>query len=331
MFKKKSQYKNILSVAPMMNCTDRHCRTFHRLITKYTLLYSEMISSDALINGNLSRLLDFSDEERPVALQLGGSEPNNLAKCSKFAENWGYNEVNLNCGCPSERVQKGAFGASLMENPNLVADCIKAMKDSVSLEVTIKHRIGINNTNSYDFLRDFVGIVSNAGCRTFIVHARNAILSGLTPKQNREIPPLKYDYVYQLKKDFPSINIIINGGIKTLKQIEFHLNFVDGVMIGREAYSNPYLMSVFDSKFYNDKNTPKTRPKIIEEMSSYILSQMQLEKVSINSITRHMYGLMSGVPGAKKFRQLLTGNSFLKKSDVSTLINMLYQITNDVV
>ena len=320
-----------ISVAPMMDCTDRHERFFLRLISKNTLLYTEMIVDEAINRGDKKKLLEFNINEKPVALQLGGSSPKLLKEATKVGEDFGYDEINFNLGCPSRKVEKNRFGACLIKEPKLVADCLTTMQSATKLPVTIKTRIGYDNVEDYENLYKFISILKLTGIKTFIIHARKAMLGKFTPKQNLNIPPLKYDYVYQLKKDFPSINIIINGGIKTLKQIEFHLNFVDGVMIGREAYSNPYLMSVFDSKFYNDKNTPKTRPKIIEEMSSYILSQMQLEKVSINSITRHMYGLMSGVPGAKKFRQLLTGNSFLKKSDVSTLINMLYQITDDVV
>ena len=216
-----------LSVAPMMDWTDRHCRMFHRQITRHTWLYTEMVTTGAIIHGDKARHLDFNDEEHPVALQLGGSEPDDLALSAKLGEQWGYDEINLNCGCPSERVQRGAFGACLMAEPALVADCVKAMRDAVSIDVTVKHRIGIDDIDSYDFVRDFVGVVAQAGCKTFIVHARNAVLKGLSPKENREIPPLRYEHAYQLKKDFPELEIIINGGIKELYEIDEHLQHVD--------------------------------------------------------------------------------------------------------
>ncbi|MBC7514382.1 MAG: tRNA dihydrouridine(20/20a) synthase DusA, partial [Herminiimonas sp.] len=236
-----------LSVAPMMDWTDRHCRVFHRQITRHTWLYTEMVTTGALLHGDVARHLDFSDEEHPVALQLGGSEPADLARSAKLGEKWGYDEINLNCGCPSERVQRGAFGACLMAEPQLVADCVKAMRDAVSIDVTVKHRIGIDANEGYDFMRDFVGTVAAGGARTFIVHARNAILKGLSPKENREIPPLRYEYAYQLKRDFPALEIILNGGVRTLADIDLHLPHVDGVMLGREAYHNPFLMAGFDA------------------------------------------------------------------------------------
>ena len=238
--------KRTVSVAPMLDWSDRHCRMFHRQITRHTWLYTEMVTTGALLFGDVERHLNFNQEEHPVALQLGGSDPADLARCAKLGEQWGYDEINLNCGCPSERVQKGAFGACLMAESTLVADCVKAMRDAVSVDVTVKHRIGIDAIESYDFVRDFIGDVSQAGCRTFIVHARNAILKGLSPKENREIPPLKYDVAYQLKLDFPQLEIILNGGITTLDEIDTHLEHVDGVMIGREAYHNPYLMASFE-------------------------------------------------------------------------------------
>jgi tRNA-dihydrouridine synthase A len=228
----------------MMDWTDRHCRVFHRQITRHTWLYTEMVTTGALVYGDVERHLRFDDIEHPVALQLGGSDPADLAKSAKLGEQWGYDEINLNCGCPSERVQKGAFGACLMQEPQLVADCVKAMRDAVSIDVTVKHRIGLDYNEEYGFVRDFVGTIADAGCRTFIVHARNAVLKGLSPKENREIPPLRYEVAYQLKREFPDLEIIINGGIKTNDEIAEHLQHVDGVMIGREAYHNPYLMAV---------------------------------------------------------------------------------------
>jgi tRNA-dihydrouridine synthase A len=217
----------------MMDWTDRHCRSFHRKITRHTWLYTEMVTTGALLHGDVGRHLDFSKEEHPVALQLGGSDPADLAKSAKLGESWGYDEINLNCGCPSERVQKGAFGACLMAEADLVADCVKAMRDAVSVDITVKHRIGVDQIESYDFVRDFVGTVAQAGCVTFIVHARNAILKGLSPKQNREIPPLKYDFAYRLKSDFPQLEIILNGGVKTSAEIDVHLQHLDGVMLAR--------------------------------------------------------------------------------------------------
>ena len=301
----KSLSSRRLSVAPMMDWTDRHCRLFHRQITRHTWLYTEMVTTGALLFGNVPRHLDYSDEEHPIALQLGGSDPADLAASAKLGEQWGYDEINLNCGCPSERVQKGAFGACLMAEPKLVADCVKAMCDAVSIDVTVKHRIGIDAITSYDFVRDFVGTVAAAGSKTFIVHARNAILKGLSPKENREIPPLRYEIVYQLKRDFPDLEIIINGGITTQQEIDQHLLHVDGVMLGREAYHNPYLMADVDARYYGDETEIKTRQQIIHAMLPYITAQLKNE-VRINNITRHMLGLMTGMPGARAYRRQLS-------------------------
>ncbi|MDO8718745.1 MAG: tRNA dihydrouridine(20/20a) synthase DusA, partial [Polaromonas sp.] len=229
-----------LSVAPMMDWTDRHCRYFHRLLSRHALLYTEMVTTGALIHGDVARHLRFNAEEHPVALQLGGSEAADLAHCARLGEQWGYQEINLNCGCPSERVQRGAFGACLMNEPQLVADCVKAMVDVVSVPVTVKHRIGIDKRESYEFVRDFVGTVSEAGCLTFVVHARNAWLKGLSPKENREVPPLRYELVHRLKQDFPELTICINGGITTGEEVTTQLAQLDGVMVGREAYHNPW-------------------------------------------------------------------------------------------
>ena len=312
-----------LSVAPMMDWTDRHCRMFHRQITRHTWLYTEMVTTGALLYGDVPRHLDFNDEEHPVALQLGGSEPSDLAKSAKLGEQWGYDEVNLNCGCPSERVQKGAFGACLMAEPQLVADCVKAMRDAVSIDVTVKHRIGIDNVESYNFVRDFVGTIAAAGCKTFIVHARNAILKGLSPKENREIPPLKVDYAYQLKRDFPDLEIIINGGIKTLDEIDTHLQHVDGVMLGREAYHNPYLMTDFDARYYGATSPAKSRAEVLQAMQPYIHDQLARygkHGLKLNSITRHMLGLMAGMPGARGFRQTLSDAKKLASGDPALLL-----------
>ncbi len=310
-----------LSVAPMLDWTDRHCRYFHRQITRHTWLYTEMVTTGSLIHGDQHRFLDFSAEEHPVALQLGGSETDELAHCAKLGQRWGYDEINLNCGCPSERVQRGAFGACLMMEPTLVADGVKAMRDVVDIDVTVKHRIGIDDVESYDFVRDFVGTVADAGCRTFIVHARNAILRGLSPKENREIPPLKYHYAYQLKKDFPQLEIIINGGIKTLEDIDTHLQHIDGVMVGREAYHNPWIMATFDERYYGDAPANKTRLQIVEAMLPYIESQLATGGPRLNSIVRHMLGLMTGLRGARAFRQTLSDSKLLATGDIGIVLN----------
>ena len=303
---------------------------FHRQISRHTWLYTEMVTTGALLHGDVARHLDFNDEEHPVALQLGGSEPADLAKSAKLGEQWGYDEVNLNCGCPSERVQKGAFGACLMSEASLVADCVKAMRDAVQIDVTVKHRIGIDDITSYDFVRDFVGTVAEAGCNTFIAHARNAILKGLSPKENREIPPLRYEFAHQLKKDFPDLEIIINGGFKTVEEIDEHLLHVDGVMIGREAYHNPFMMTSFDARYYNDTTVPKTRAEVLHAMIPYIQSQLEKHGKSekggglkLNSITRHMLGLMAGLPNARAFRQTLSDSKKLALGDPDLLLQAL--------
>ncbi|GAB3447942.1 tRNA dihydrouridine(20/20a) synthase DusA [Massilia solisilvae] len=315
--------KRKLSVAPMMDWTDRHCRVFHRKITRHTWLYTEMVTTGALVHGDVARHLRYSEEEHPVALQLGGSDPGELAHSARLGQEWGYDEINLNCGCPSERVQKGAFGACLMAEPQLVADCVKAMRDAVSIDVTVKHRIGIDQVQDPAFVRDFVGTIADAGCRTFIVHARNAILKGLSPKENREIPPLRYEVAYDLKRQFPELEIIINGGVKTDDEIAQHLQHVDGVMLGREAYHNPWLMAGWDARFYGAAATPKTRRQVLEEMIPYIAAQLAEfgpQGLKLNSITRHMLGLMSGLPGARAFRQLLSDPKRLAAGDPALLL-----------
>ncbi|MBC7413804.1 MAG: tRNA dihydrouridine(20/20a) synthase DusA [Herminiimonas sp.] len=318
----------------MMDWTDRHCRQFHRQITRHTWLYTEMVTTGALLHGDVARHLDFSKEEHPVALQLGGSEPADLARSAVLGQQWGYDEINLNCGCPSERVQKGAFGACLMAEPALVADCVKAMRDAVTIDVTVKHRIGIDDHQSYEFMRDFVGTVAEAGCRTFIVHARNAILKGLSPKENREIPPLQYDFAYRLKRDFPALEIIINGGIKTLADIDVHLGQVDGVMLGREAYHNPFVMSGFDARYYGDDTPVRSRSEVVHAMLPYIRAQLASDgtpaaadayrgRPRLNSITRHMLGLMAGLPHARAFRQALSDSRALAEGDPMLLLRAL--------
>jgi tRNA-dihydrouridine synthase A len=300
-----------LLIAPMMDVTDRHCRFFLRQVNSRARLYTEMITTGALIHGDVERHLRFDAAEHPVSLQLGGSEPDELAHCAKLGEGYGYDEINLNIGCPSERVQRGAFGACLMAEPELVGRCVKAIRDAVTLSVTVKHRIGIDKVEDYAFVRDFVGTVAQAGCRTFIVHARNAVLKGLSPKENREIPPLKYDYVYRLTRDFPALTIVVNGGITTLREITFHLNSVDGVMIGRAAYSNPWLLA----------DPGKTRADVIHAMVGYAKRQE-----SLRHVTRHMLGLYHAHPRAKLWRRMLSDPVELKKNDAGLLLRALEMV-----
>ncbi|MGJ7564020.1 tRNA dihydrouridine(20/20a) synthase DusA [Variovorax sp. GB1R11] len=296
--------EKVISVAPMMDWTDRHCRYFHRLLSRHALLYTEMVTTGALIHGDVPRHLRFNAEEHPLALQLGGSEPADLAHCAKLGEEWGYGEVNLNCGCPSERVQRGAFGACLMNEPQLVADCVKAMVDVVDIPVTVKHRIGIDKIESYEFVRDFVGTVSEAGCQTFIVHARNAWLQGLSPKQNREIPPLRYELVHRLKHDFPALKFSINGGISVNAQVHEHLRLLDGVMVGREAYHNPWWLAEWDAEFYGAAPQPLTREEVESLMCDYMAREAAAHGTNWWSIARHMLGLRNGLPGARRWRQV---------------------------
>jgi tRNA-dihydrouridine synthase A len=293
-----------ISVAPMMDWTDRHCRFFHRLMTRHALLYTEMVTTGALIHGDVPRHLRFHDAEHPVALQLGGSEPADLAHCAKLGEQWGYDEINLNCGCPSERVQRGAFGACLMNEPQLVADCVKAMVDVVDVPVTVKHRIGIDKIERYEFVRDFVGAVSEAGCKTFIVHARNAWLQGLSPKQNREIPPLRYEIVHRLKHEFPHLDFSVNGGLTTNAQVHEHLRLLDGAMIGREAYHNPWWLAEWDAEFYGAEAQLLTREDVESLMCDYMEREAAEHGTLWYSIARHMLGLRNGLPGARRWRQV---------------------------
>ncbi|MFK4026650.1 tRNA dihydrouridine(20/20a) synthase DusA [Stutzerimonas balearica] len=293
------------SVAPMMDWTDRHFRYFARQLSQRTLLYTEMVTTGALLHGDASRFLRHDESEHPLALQLGGSVPGDLAACAKLAEAAGYDEVNLNVGCPSDRVQNNMIGACLMAHPQLVADCVKAMRDAVGIEVTVKHRIGINGRDSYAELCDFVGPVSEAGCRSFTVHARIAILEGLSPKENREIPPLRYEVAAQLKQDFPELEIVLNGGIKTLEQCEAHLRVFDGVMLGREAYQNPYLLANVDQALFGSSAARVSRAEALRAMRPYIERHLA-EGGAMHHITRHVLGLGQGFPGARRFRQLLS-------------------------
>jgi tRNA-dihydrouridine synthase A len=288
----------------MMDWSDRHCRYFHRLLTQHTLLYTEMVTTGALMHGSVQRHLRFNAEEHPLALQLGGSEPDELVRAARLGEQWGYDEINLNCGCPSDRVQRGAFGACLMAEPQTVADGVKAMRDAVAIPVTVKHRIGIDKTESYDFVRDFVGTVAEAGCGVFIVHARNAWLQGLSPKENREVPPLRYGLVQQLKKDFPQLTIVVNGGITTDEQIAEHLQQVDGVMLGREAYHHPWLLTGWDERFFGAPAQTLSRDEVEAKMVDYMERAFAEDGCPWYAIARHMLGLRHGLRGARKWRQV---------------------------
>lgn len=292
-------------VAPMLDWTDRHCRFFLRLLSKNAFLYSEMVTTGALLHGQAERFLRFDLAEQPLALQLGGSDPHALAACAQLAAQRGYNEVNLNVGCPSDRVQNNLIGACLMAHPERVAECVRAMRDGVEIPVTVKHRIGINGRDSYAELVDFVGQVREAGCQTFIVHARIAILEGLSPKENRDIPPLRYEVVAQLKKDFPDLEIILNGGIKTLEQCQEHLNVFDGVMLGREAYHNPYLLAQVDAQLFGQATPIPSRQQVLAQLRPFLQAHLA-EGGAAHHITRHILGLAQGFAGARKFRQLLS-------------------------
>lgn len=300
-------YRGRFSVAPMLDWTTRHCRYFHRQFSRHALLYSEMITTGAIIHGKYDHLF-FELAENPVALQLGGSEPQALAHCAKLVEAKGYREVNLNVGCPSDRVQNGMFGACLMGKAELVADCVRAMNDAVSIPVTVKTRIGIDDFDSYEFLTDFIAKVHQAGCDEFIVHARKAWLSGLSPKENREIPPLDYERVYRLKADFPHLKIAINGGIKTLEEMRQHLPFVDGVMVGREAYQNPSILGLIDNALFDASAPIVSAREAVEKTLPYIEAQLS-QGVHLNHLVRPMLGAFQEVRGARQWRRYLSENA----------------------
>ncbi|MDR0275982.1 MAG: tRNA dihydrouridine(20/20a) synthase DusA [Burkholderiaceae bacterium] len=293
-----------LCIAPMLDWTDKHCRYLHRLLTRRSRLYSEMVTTGALLHGDERRHLRMDEVEHPVALQLGGSEPQELAHCARIGMRWGYDEINLNCGCPSERVRRGAFGACLMLEPQLVADGVKAMLDAVAVPVTVKHRIGIGQDEGYGLVRDFVGTLARAGCRVFIVHARNAWLQGLSPKENREIPPLRYEVVYRLKRDFPDLTIVLNGGVSGDAQIAAHLAHVDGVMIGRAAYHQPWWLSGWDAKFLGGPPCALTEGEVEQAMLAYMQREAQEDGTPWPAIARHILGLHHGQRGARLWRQV---------------------------
>ena len=288
-------------VAPMMQYTDMHDRYLLRLISKRIFLYTEMIATGSIIFGKCFNQLEFNTEEHPVGVQLGGSNISDLIECSKKCEQFGYDEINLNVGCPSDRVQKGKFGACLMLEPNLVAECLDAMKSSVNIPVSIKCRLGVDDHKEYKFLYDFVSIVKESGVKVFIIHARNGILKGLSPRQNRNIPPLKYDYVYRLKKDFPDLEIIINGGIKNLDDSQMHLEKVDGVMIGRAAYDNPFMLKDIDPRFYNVDSSANSKKEVLSQYLEYVERQIQ-NGHNLSRMMKHLFGLSKGDKYAKSFR-----------------------------
>ena len=289
----------------MMDWTDRHCRYFHRLLTRRTRLYTEMVTTGALLHGDVPRHLDFDAVEHPLALQLGGSEPADLAACARLGERWGYDEINLNCGCPSERVQRGAFGACLMAEPALVAEGVKAMRDAVSIPVTVKHRIGIDRLERYDFVRDFVGTVAErGGCEVFIVHARNAWLKGVSPKENRELPPLRYETVHRLRRDFPALAFVLNGGVTSSEQIAAHLDAVDGVMVGRSAYHDPFAMADWDRRFFGDAAAGDADRDAIEADYVAYMERVAARGEPWSHASRHMLGLRNATPGARRWRQV---------------------------
>ncbi|MDL1859399.1 tRNA dihydrouridine(20/20a) synthase DusA [Betaproteobacteria bacterium PRO7] len=305
-------------VAPMLDWTDRHCRFFHRTLSRRARLYTEMITTGALLHGDAARHLDFDPAERPVALQLGGSEPVELAHCARLGERRGYDEINLNCGCPSERVQRGAFGACLMAEPRLVADCIKAMQDAVSIPVTVKQRIGIDRNEDYGFVADFVGTLFDAGCRVFIVHARNAWLKGLSPKENREVPPLRYAVVHRLKRDFPDAAFVLNGGLASLAQARAELQHLDGVMLGRAAYHDPYLLATVDGELFADATPPPSREAVVASMEAYLARRVAAGDAP-RAIVCHMLGLYHGRPGARAWRRMLSDPAFLAREGANAL------------
>jgi len=305
----------------MMDWTDRHCRYFHRVLAPSALLYTEMVTSGAVLHGDRERLLAYNVEEHPLALQLGGSEPDELARCARIAADFGYDEVNLNVGCPSDRVQRGRFGACLMLEPGLVRDCIAAMQDAVTVPVTIKTRLGVDEHESYGWFRDFVGRVAETGCGVFLIHARKAWLSGLSPKQNREVPVLRYDWVYRLKREFPELSVVLNGGVTTVADALHHLQHVDGVMLGRAAYHDPWLLAELQQRLFG-KRGAASRDEAVQLLSDYIARQNALG-VPVKHISRHVLGLYRGQPGAKHWRRFISQHAHLDAQNDRLLLQAL--------
>lgn len=313
---------NRISVAPMMDWTDRHCRYFLRLLSRRTLLYTEMVTTGAILHGRAERLLAYDPAEHPIALQLGGSVPADLAACAKVGERFGYDAINLNVGCPSDRVQEGKFGACLMAEPELVAECVRAMREAVYLPVTVKTRIGIDDKDSYEELVRFIGTVAGAGCETFIIHARKAWLQGLSPKENRTKPPLRYDVVARLKADFPRLEFILNGGVISLEQAEQHLLAFDGVMLGRAAYENPYLLAEADRRLFGEAGPVPTRTEVIQAFKPYVEAELARGQ-RLHSMTRHILGLFQGIRGGRAWRRHLSENAILPGSGIGVLDSAL--------
>jgi tRNA-dihydrouridine synthase A len=312
-------------VAPMLDWTDRHCRFFHRLLTRKARLYTEMVTTGALIHGSQPRHLDFDPCEHPVALQLGGSDPADLAACARLGARWGYDEINLNCGCPSERVQRGAFGACLMAEPALVRDCVAAMCDAVSILVTVKHRIGIGRNEDYGFVRDFVGTVAQGGASTFIVHARNAWLEGLSPKENREVPPLRYAVVHALRRDFPTLRFVLNGGLADLGGAQAALAQTDGVMLGRAPYHEPWLLASVDPLLFGAPAPASARIDVIAPLHDYLTRHVAAGG-RVRDVVRHVLGLFNGLPGARRWRQRLSDARQLAANDPDLLLRAAAEV-----
>ena len=319
---KKTDLDRRFSVAPMIDVTDRHFRYLARLLSNHALLYTEMITTGAILNGDQDYLLSYTDQEHPLALQLGGSNIDELAQCARIGEDYGYDEINLNVGCPSDKVQNNMIGACLMAHPTLVTECMQAMIEAVAIPVTIKHRIGIDDIDDYDLLAGFVAQVSQSGCETFIVHARNAILKGLSPKQNREIPPLQYDKVYRLKADFPHLEIIINGGIDTIADCHQHLTYVDGVMLGRAANHNSALLTQVDQQFYDSNLTASTRRKAALKYFAY-MQQRHEQGTSLHHMSGHIMGLFQGIPGARALRRHISDNIHGHNASIQVMYDAL--------
>jgi tRNA-dihydrouridine synthase A len=317
-----SPHTHAFCTAPMMDWTDRHCRYFFRSLSRRARLYTEMITAPALVHGDVERHLAFDPAEHPVALQLGGSDPRELAHAARLGERYGYDEINLNCGCPSERVQTGSFGACLMAEPALVARCVQAMRDAVAVPVTVKHRIGLDASEDYGFVRDFVGTVAQAGCEVFIVHARNAVLKGLSPKENREVPPLRYEWVRRLAHDFPALAFVLNGGLASFEAIEQELPFVHGVMLGRAAYHDPWLLASVDARLFGEPPAVRTRAEAVAKLARYA-ERAVARGTALRAIVRHVLGLYHGVAGGRRFRQILSDATRLHDADVSLLIDAM--------
>jgi tRNA-dihydrouridine synthase A len=313
----------------MMDWSDRHCRYFFRQLTRNAMLYTEMVTCGALLHGDLARHLDFHPAEHPLALQLGGSDPDELARCAELANRWGYDEINLNCGCPSERVQHGSFGACLMTEPQLVARCVAALRTASSVPITIKHRLGLDYIEDYGFVRRFVEVAASAGCATFIVHARNAVLRGLSPKENRDVPHLRYAEVYRLKHEFPQLTIVLNGGVQDWTAINAHLEHVDGVMLGRAAYHDSYLLAQVDRAVFGTRALVPSRAHSVEQMHAYAREEVR-RGTPMRAISRHMLGLFHGHPRARLWRRLLSDSGALARNDPDVLIEALHAVQADM-